>query len=294
MRKYTFVRIAIMTLNLATTMSLCAQELDVNIALAQVFCLDGDRSGNFIRVENAILEASEKGADMVCFPETCILGWVNPDAHQRSCPIPGADSEKLCALAREHGLYISIGLAEKDADKLFDTVVLIDKWGKILMKHRKINILTHLMDPPYTPGSEVIAVNTELGRIGLLVCADSFKEDILSEMKKEKPDIVIIPYGWAAEEDQWPAHGEELKKTVQNAAKKMECIVVGTDLVGEITHGPWSGLVYGGQSVVSDRRGYILGQCKDRDRDVQVITVRLKQECKSENSSGKILKFLNQ
>ena len=42
------------------------QQNRVKIALAQIFCLDGDRSGNFARIENAIIEAKEKGAEIVC------------------------------------------------------------------------------------------------------------------------------------------------------------------------------------------------------------------------------------
>ncbi len=46
-------------------------------------------------------------------------------------------------------------------------------------------------------------------------------------------------------------------------------------MVGEITHGPWKGLVYGGQSIASDMTGEILSRCKDRDRNLQIITVCL-------------------
>jgi len=61
----------------------------IKVAMAQIFCLDGDRSGNFERIENAVAEAKDKGAEIVTFPETAILGWVNPDAHQRAFPVSG-------------------------------------------------------------------------------------------------------------------------------------------------------------------------------------------------------------
>ena len=107
----------------------------------------------------------------------------------------------------------------------------------------------------------------------MLICADSFKNEILSQMKELKPDLVIIPYGWADDEEGWPEHGKELSKTVQNAAKKMGCPVIGTDLVGEISHGPWRGKVYGGSSIASDENGTIIGICKDRDRDILVSII---------------------
>ncbi len=250
-----------------------AQQRTVRIALAQIFCLDGDRSGNFARIEGAIAEAKEQGAEIVCFPETAILGWVNPDAHERAFPIPGEDSDRLCKLAKVNNIFISIGLAEKEGEKLYDSVILIDNKGNIILKHRKINIVTELMSPPYTLGSDIKIVDTKFGKIGLLICADSFKEEILNEMKELKPDLMLIPYGWAAGEDAWPEHAKALSRTVQNAAKVIGCPIVGTDVIGQISHGPWKGLTYGGASVVSDATGNILAVGKDRDREVVIVTV---------------------
>jgi predicted amidohydrolase len=271
--KSIIIRILLPLMGMANVPDSFVQKNELKIAMAQIFCIDGDRSGNFVRIEEAIIEACEKEADIVCFPETSLLGWVNPVAHFKAFAIPGNDADKLCSLANQYNVYLCIGLAEKVEDKLFDTVILIDDQGNILLKHRKINILTTLMTPPYTPGSEVKAVDTKYGRIGMLICADSFEDNILKKMRNQKPDLVLIPFGWAANEDQWPQHGNELTKTVQNSAKTIGCPVIGTDLVGRISNGPWIGLTYGGQSVASDEYGKILYRCKDRDREVKVITI---------------------
>ena len=154
-----------------------ARDGQVSIAMAQIFCLDGDREGNLVRIENAIAEARLKGAEIVALPESCILGWVNPAAHQRAFPIPGEDSEKLCALAKKYEVYLSIGLDEKEGDRLYGSCLLIDNNGKIRLKHRKINVLPELMTPPYSVGDGVNAVETEFGRIGILICADSAREE---------------------------------------------------------------------------------------------------------------------
>lgn len=245
----------------------------VRVAICQIFCLDGDRSGNFARIESAVAEAKRAGADIACLPETALLGWVNPDAHRRAYPIPGEDSERLCELAARYRIFLSVGLAEKEGAKLYDSVILVDDEGRILRKHRKINILMELMIPPYTPGEEVGVAETRFGKIGLLICADTFKDDILQRMAVLEPDLVLVPYGWAAEEDRWPAHGKELEGTVIRAAREIGAPVVGTDLVGEITHGPWTGLLYGGQSVAADAEGRVLAVAADRDRDILVVDV---------------------
>lgn len=248
---------------------------NVRVAMAQIFSLDGDRSGNLVRIENAVREAKERGADIVTFPESCVLGWINASAHQRAFSIPGADSDKLCELAKRHNIHICIGLDEKEIDKLYGAVLLIDDTGKILYKHRKINVLPELMTPPYSVGDKVGGVQTRFGKIGLMICADSFMEDVLARMKESKPDLVLIPYGWAAEEHEWPIHGKELEKVVQHAATTIGCPVIGTDLVGEISGGPWKGRIYGGQSVAADKSGNVIARGKDRDSDLVIVNVTI-------------------
>lgn len=130
----------------------CRQMKTVRIAMCQIFSLDGDRAGNFVRIENALGEAKAAGAEIACFPETALLGWVNPDAHKRACPIPGADSARLCKLARAYDIYLCAGLDEKGGAELYDSALLIDNRGRILLKHRKIILLAELMTPPYAAG----------------------------------------------------------------------------------------------------------------------------------------------
>ncbi len=248
----------------------------VRVAMAQIFCLDGDRSGNFVRIENAIKEAKSQNAEIVCFSETAILGWVNSDAHERAYSLPGPDSDHLCQLAKKYQVYLCVGLAEKNRDDLHDTVILIDDQGEILLKHRKMNILSELMKPSYVPGNEIEVVETKFGRIGMLICADTFVEDNLNRMKEKTPDLVLVPYGWAAPEDNWPGHGKKLEKTVSRAAKAIGAPIIGTDLVGTISKGPWAGRIYGGQSVAANSNGDVIAVAKDRERDVVIVEVELR------------------
>ena len=235
--------------------------------------MDGDRAGNLLRIENAMIEAKTKKAAIIVFPESAILGWINPDAHTRATPIPGTDAQTLCDLAKKHQLYVCIGLDEKEGDKLFDSAILIDDEGKILLKHRKINVLPDLMTPSYAVGDGVSTVKTKFGKIGVLICADSFQEDLLQKMAMQKPDLMLIPYGWAAPEKDWPQHGKELEKVVKNAAQKLNCPVIGTDLIGQVSHGPWAGQIYGGQSVACDKNGKILKIGKDRESEIIIVEV---------------------
>jgi predicted amidohydrolase len=250
---------------------------EVRVAVCQILCIDGDREGNFRRISYALEEAVKAKADIACFPESAVLGWENPDAHKLATPIPGEDSARICELARRFSVMISIGLDEKAGSQLYDSAILVDRDGKILLKHRKINVLAELMDPPYATGmpEDIAAVDTRVGRIGMMICADTFTEKHLKRMTALKPDLVLVPYGWAAKNEEWPGHAKNLEKLVCKLARTWACPVVGTDLVGVISQGPWRGRTYGGASVVAAAKGQTLAVLKDRDVEVRTLTVTL-------------------
>ena len=249
----------------------------VRLAICQILVIDGDREGNFRRMEYALGGAEAKGAEIAIFPESSVLGWENPDAHRIANPIPGADSDRVAALARNHHMMIAVGLDEKDGDKLYDSAILVDKTGALLWKHRKINVLPELMSPPYSQGKpeDIGVVKTEFGRIAMLICADTFSRENVTRLQALHPDLMLVPYGWAATDDRWPAHSKDLENLVKAVASMVKSPMAGVDLVGEMTHGPWAGQTYGGSSFVADETGRILLTLRDRDTDMQVIDVKI-------------------
>lgn len=245
----------------------------VRIAVCQILAIDGDREGNFRRIEYALETARAGGADLATFPESAVLGWQNPKAFEMATPIPGADSDRIAALAVQYGLMICIGLDEKDGGRLYDSAILVNKTGRLLWKHRKLELLAELMEPPYSPGTPegIGAVDTELGRIGLLICADTFVDAYVERVAELRPGLMLVPYGWAAGMEEWPAHARELEDLVVRRAVQWGCPVVGTNLVGVMMHGPWRGRTYGGASVVADGSGALLAKLRDRDVDVRIV-----------------------
>ncbi len=171
----------------------------------------------------------------------------------------------------------SIGMDEREGEKLYDSAVLIGPDGGLLLRQRKIDNLQdlNLFDPPYEDGrpEEMRVVETPLGRIGIAICADAFEETLMRRMGVYSPDLLLVPVGWAAEKGRWPRHGEILARMMARTARWVGCPVVCTNCVGLITHGPWTGKIYGGQSVIVDGEGEPLRMLRDRDADVQVVEV---------------------
>jgi len=264
------------------TASRTAAKKTVRLAVCQILVIDSDREGNFRRIEYALDQAEAQHADIALFPESSILGWENPEAHRLAAPIPGKDSDRIAELARKHKLMIAIGFDEKDSDRLYDSAILVDKSGKLLWKHRKINVLPELMTPPYSQGrpEDIGVVDTEFGRIAVLICADTFTDAYLERLKALKPDLMLVPYGWAAPKEEWPGHSKLLEELVKRRAAEVRCPMAGVDLVGEMTHGPWQGQTYGGSSFVADGKGNILLTARDRDTDLRVIELAVGSDAK--------------
>lgn len=249
----------------------------VRLAICQILVIDSDREGNFRRIEDALADAAAQHAQIAVFPESSLLGWENPEAHRLATPIPGADSDRIATLARKYGIMIAIGLDEKDGDRLYDSAILVDKSGKLLWRHRKINVLPELMTPPYSQGrpEDIGVVDTEFGRIAVLICADTFTDAFAERLRALKPDLLLVPYGWAATNDKWPEHSKELEAIIQRRAAQLRCPMAGVDLVGEMTHGPWAGWTYGGSSFVADGTGRILLTARDRNTDLRILDLAI-------------------
>ncbi len=253
------------------------QARSVKVAVCQIRCVDSDVNGNTHRIAEAVERAAAKGAQIAAFPETAFIGWVNTDAHKLAEPIPGRFSDAVCRLARNHKVIISIGLTEKVARGIYDSMILVDSNGEILLKHRKINTLVELLTPPYLRGNktDLSAVDTRLGKIGIMVCADSFVDEHHEIMASRKPHLLLIPYGWAADKREWPAHGKSLEQTVRRVAGSVGAATVGSNMLGEITTGPWKGKTFEGHSVVADSTGKIIGLGRDNVEEVLLVDVPL-------------------
>lgn len=58
--------------------------------------------------------------------------------------------------------------------------MLIDKRGKLLGKHRKINLLTEIEGSGlYSVGSKLEVFDTELGKLGIDICADNARSSMV-------------------------------------------------------------------------------------------------------------------
>ena len=227
-------------------------------AMIQMDVIDGDLAENMQRTEKGIREAAGKKADLVCLPEAADLGWLYQKAREDALPIPGVYTDFLSNLAKELNIWICGGCLERDGDKTYNTAVLIDRTGAIVIKHRKISTLPELTSHLYDAGSadDIKVVDTEFGRVGVTICADNF--DIAHPQKVADLGawLLITPHGFAEKQEDLLDNGVAFINHIKNVAKKTKLWVVGTNTaLSEVAGGKWKGYRHSGASAIANPAG---------------------------------------
>jgi predicted amidohydrolase len=127
--------------------------------------------------------------NIICAPECTFTGYLykEEDFVQFAEAVPGRTIEMMSELATIHKVYLCFGLLEKHDRDVYNTAVLLSPTGEILLKHRKNN-----EKPPFINGEDVGSVDTQLGKVGILICGDLFSDEV---RKKLDPalDFLIVP-----------------------------------------------------------------------------------------------------
>ena len=230
------------------------------LALIQMKVEGGNRTANLMRAEKMISEAADNSAKVVLLPEALNLGWTHPSALLEAEKVPeGKTSKFLIRQAKKKGLYICCGLIEKDGEKVYNSAVIINSDGEIILKHRKINELDIGLNY-YSTGDSINVCKTEFGTFGLAICADAFDSANLEALGKLGADIILSPCSWATpkEHNNLDApYGSEWEKSYIPIAKKFSLWIAGCSNVGWITDGPWKDRKCIGNSLIVNPKGYI-------------------------------------
>ncbi|MHB8928211.1 MAG: nitrilase-related carbon-nitrogen hydrolase [Bacillota bacterium] len=160
-----------------------------------------DKKGNLERLETLVARAAEGGAKLCVLPEMATTGYVfssREEVQELVEPVPGPTTSFFADLARRHGLHIVYGFPEVDpaTDFYYNTAVLVGPGGDVLGRYRKthsfINETVWARDGDLGP----VVVETELGRIGLIICMDAayFEPSRLEALAGA--DILAFPTNW--------------------------------------------------------------------------------------------------
>ena len=167
------------------------------VALAQITCKRGDKKGNIRKIEDNVVRARKQGAELVIFPELSVTGYVLRDQiYELAETIPGQSTNILEKLAGKTGTHIVFGLPElsdKTQATIYNAAVLVGPDG-FIGKYRKMYLPTHSVFEEkryFRPGYQTAVFETELGKIGLIICYDIFFPEV-SRLTRLKGARLII------------------------------------------------------------------------------------------------------
>jgi len=236
----------------------------VKLAMGQMLVEGGKLRENLRRAGQMIRRAASQGCQIVVLPECLDLGWTHSSALLLAAPIPGGPSDELCGAAAEASVYVVAGLTERFENRLFNAAVLVAPDGRILLKHRKINVLD-IAQHLYATGDRLSVAQTPLGTIGVNICADNFPDSLClgHALARMGAQVLLSPSAWAVDADHDPVaqpYGQLWREAYTTLANLYEMPVVGVSNVGWLADGPWEGRKCIGCSMAIGPKGDILAQ----------------------------------
>ncbi|GAA4617514.1 nitrilase family protein [Actinoallomurus liliacearum] len=158
-----------------------------------------NRAANSERALALAARAADDGATLIVLPELATTGYSFRDraeAYDHAESVPDGETVRAWeSFARQRGVYLVGGLAERDGVRLYDTAVLVGPDGYV-GRYRK----AHLWNREklwFTPGDLGFPVfETRIGRIGLLVCWDIWFPEVPRLLAQQGADIICSVNNW--------------------------------------------------------------------------------------------------
>lgn len=156
----------------------------INLAVVNFKVAAGNKQSNLSRIKEFSVAAAKRGADMIVFPELCLMGYDyfvdekidRKDKIAATETVNGPSVKEVEKIAKEYGIYIIFGMSEKfeeDAEELYNSAVVLGPGG-LVGSYQKI----HPFGTENTwcrKGEKPFMFDTEWGPIALGICYDSYQ-----------------------------------------------------------------------------------------------------------------------
>lgn len=194
------------------------------IALLHLAPITSQVAQNRALVKRATQMAAEAGADWVVTPELCIPGYMfmKQIGTDWILPQPDAWMKDYCQMVRRLGLTVFLSHPERDpqTDKLYNTAFVINADGEIVGKHSKIKALRGA-EGWSTAGTEIEPVECDGVKVGILVCADAYKNEVARALKEKGAQLYVSPVSWGP--GQCAPDGEWEQRSLDNDVPIIVC-----------------------------------------------------------------------
>ncbi|OBR91153.1 2-oxoglutaramate amidase [Clostridium ragsdalei P11] len=192
----------------------------VKIGLCQMKVLSCSKKSNIEKAKSMIVQATDKGADIVVLPEmfNCPYDIKNFREYAEAEYCYGDTLKMLSSVSREKKILL-IGGSIPELDQkgnVYNTSFVFNKDGNLIGKHRKMHLfdidiknkITFKESKVLTPGNKITIIDTKWGKIGIAICYDIRFPELIRLMALNGAKILFIPAAFNMTTG--PAHWELL------------------------------------------------------------------------------------
>jgi len=195
----------------------------VRAAVVQAAPVAFDVEATLDKAERLMVGVSASGAELAVFPEAFIscyprgltfgsaVGSRSPEGRddfrrywESAIDVPGPIVDRLGSMARSNGLFLVMGVIERDGGTLYCTVLFFAPDGRFLGKHRKLMpTAAERLIWGYGDGSTLPVFDTEIGKLGAVICWENYMPMLRMAMYAKGTQIYCAPTADAR--DSWTA-----------------------------------------------------------------------------------------
>jgi predicted amidohydrolase len=148
---------------------------------------------------NVIEDSIHQKTDVILLPEGITVIGTGKSYADVAETIPGPTTLRLSELAKKRGTYVAAGIYEREGPAIYNTAVLIDRFGNIAGKYRKVYVPREEIDHGLMPGNDYPVFQTDFGTVGLMICYDVMFPDPARALTSRGAEIILMPI-WGGDE----------------------------------------------------------------------------------------------
>lgn len=142
---------------------------------------------------------ADEGADLLVWPELFLSGYNVAEAlHAHAQPSSGTFAKRAQALAQELGVAILYGYPERADGQVYNSALLIDNDGTVLVNHRK-TVLPDGIEPDwFTAGDDFTLVTLGDATVAVMICYECEFPEPVRRACSAGADIILVvtACGW--------------------------------------------------------------------------------------------------
>ncbi len=133
-------------------------------------------------------KAGEKKADLALLPE--IFNGKTPKDPEI---LNGPSGTLMAQKAKQWHMYVTGSYYEKRDGKIFNTAPLFDRQGKLIGTYSKMELYDPEETEGVTPGTELPVFDTDFGKLGIMICYDSWFPEVTRLLAYKGAELVVLP-----------------------------------------------------------------------------------------------------